>query len=599
MKQFWLIYLSIASALCVCLATGLIAGWGTWYSPSLPYRMQTEAMLHGRFRLSDSPADAQFDLVWAKGGVQQVWGLGVPCWRLPFELLARIFGRPSFPDRLALLMAMILVNYCLLVAFTNAVPAADRPRLSDELTRIAVPLFVILFPPILSLFQSNFHVYEESVAYSYLLGVGLFSGLLLFCQRPSLSRYFILCLLSGLSGFFRPTILAYGLATVAIAFYYSQLKQWSFRKSLTGLIIFATGTALLLWTNAVRFGSPFEFGYGLQLNGMYELRFGGPYAQEPFWPAARELIGAIFFTEPHTQISKADVYGPGVVFWQSSTPRWRYFYHATFDGAYLIAIIFCWSGAILHYLRNRRTGSPPNRLQSLTAAWSFLGMLPLALFYLHYPAISSRYMLDFGPAIAAATASTLWMLYGSTVGKRTLYRTTTVACAICLWWFYELPHGNRQIVPDIRALSGQALANRIVRSSRISPLPNEYKAESFPDRHGIPENESGWRNAHGETDALVTLFFKDPKKICVTVTTDVRPYPGQKEFETIRAKIGNEALRLESSQNFGENTKLTFSAPRSDLHRFGIQVLFIAMAAEDNYLDNATRFRLLSVRSEP
>src|SRR5947207_641950 len=100
--RLWLWILSAVLALNICIGTGLITGWGKWYSPSLPYRKQTEALLAGRFALSTNPADTEFDHAWAEGGVQQVWGLGVPLWRLPFEIAARAFGQPAFPDRLAL-----------------------------------------------------------------------------------------------------------------------------------------------------------------------------------------------------------------------------------------------------------------------------------------------------------------------------------------------------------------------------------------------------------------------------------------------------------------------------------------------------------------
>jgi len=49
--------------------------------------------------------------------VQQVWGLGVPCWRLLFEAPARVLGQPAFPDRIALVFAMFLLTYAILRTF--------------------------------------------------------------------------------------------------------------------------------------------------------------------------------------------------------------------------------------------------------------------------------------------------------------------------------------------------------------------------------------------------------------------------------------------------------------------------------------------------
>lgn len=64
-------------------ACGLLPAWGRWYSASLPHRQQVETRLHGRLKLSASPAHLAHDLCWSEGGVHQVWGLGVPLWRAP------------------------------------------------------------------------------------------------------------------------------------------------------------------------------------------------------------------------------------------------------------------------------------------------------------------------------------------------------------------------------------------------------------------------------------------------------------------------------------------------------------------------------------
>src|ERR1041385_2270998 len=74
------------------------------YSAGLPLRAQTDALLRGEFALSRNPADltlVPWDLCWSQGGVQQVWGLGIPFWRLPWEGLAKLAGLQMFPDRIA------------------------------------------------------------------------------------------------------------------------------------------------------------------------------------------------------------------------------------------------------------------------------------------------------------------------------------------------------------------------------------------------------------------------------------------------------------------------------------------------------------------
>ena len=101
-KFNWLlVYQAVVYAAGLLLATGLVTNWGAWYSTSLPYRNQTDALLNGDLALSRSVGDLKFDHTWSEQGVHQVWGLGVPLWRLPFEAAAKACGFDGFPDRLA------------------------------------------------------------------------------------------------------------------------------------------------------------------------------------------------------------------------------------------------------------------------------------------------------------------------------------------------------------------------------------------------------------------------------------------------------------------------------------------------------------------
>ena len=97
--SFWLWYGAFAFAAVLLYATGLVPQWGLWYGPSPYYREQTEALLRGSLALHSTATAMTSDLAWHNGGVQQVWGLGVPVWRLPFELLAKLAGQRAFPDR--------------------------------------------------------------------------------------------------------------------------------------------------------------------------------------------------------------------------------------------------------------------------------------------------------------------------------------------------------------------------------------------------------------------------------------------------------------------------------------------------------------------
>src|SRR4051812_15465365 len=94
--NFWTIGAAFVLSANLLVITGLIDDWGSWYSDNLAYRRQTDAILSGKLELDADPRAAGWDLAWSNNGVHQVWGLGVPFWRLPFEACARLFSYSAF-----------------------------------------------------------------------------------------------------------------------------------------------------------------------------------------------------------------------------------------------------------------------------------------------------------------------------------------------------------------------------------------------------------------------------------------------------------------------------------------------------------------------
>ncbi len=104
---------------------------------------------------------------------------------------------------------------------------------------------------------------------------------------------------------------------------------------------------------------------------------------------------------------------------QSETVRWREFYFRTFDLSYLLLLLLGWGAAFVSFLkfirwRFRRKksslllASAGARWMGILGWWSLLAALPLLVFYLRTPVISSRYMMDFGPAFAAGVVAAWW-----------------------------------------------------------------------------------------------------------------------------------------------------------------------------------------------
>ena len=65
-------------ALILSIYTGWFYKWEHWYSASLEYRFQTDALFKGNLAVSDRIDDLKFDHTWSEQGVHQVWGLGIP-----------------------------------------------------------------------------------------------------------------------------------------------------------------------------------------------------------------------------------------------------------------------------------------------------------------------------------------------------------------------------------------------------------------------------------------------------------------------------------------------------------------------------------------
>src|SRR3982751_6665047 len=107
---------SLALAFVLLIACRQITCHG-WYSPHPAYRAQVDALLDGRLALTRSAEGLVHDLAWTPTGVQQVWGLGVPAWQLPFELVGRLVGAAPFPDRVALAAWLAAMMFAILRAF--------------------------------------------------------------------------------------------------------------------------------------------------------------------------------------------------------------------------------------------------------------------------------------------------------------------------------------------------------------------------------------------------------------------------------------------------------------------------------------------------
>lgn len=626
--RWCLVYEAVLYGLGLVVASGLIPAWGQWYSASKPHRAQVEAFLQGRLALSHSPAALAHDLTWSEGGVHQVWGLGVPLWRLPFEVAARLVGSAGFPDMLAFAAALGLAAWALLRALFGSLwlaggrsgdrpePAPDEASVVQGSARTACWLagasaLVLLFPPFVNLLSTRFEIWEEVIAYEYVLGLVLLAGLISLAQWPTRGRYWRLCALAGLGGLLRPTLVFHGAATV-VAGAWALLGRvrgdntlahaassgrpgqrrglaW-LRTVAVGLALFGLGGAVLYGTNLVRFGSGFEFGHKLNVQhlygSLYATRFDHPYAQEPFLSAARELFGLLFLVkEPRLW----DFYGQNLFPGQSPTVRWREIGLSTYDLSYLGLIVAGWAAGVAAVWRLGRRGCADQTRGSITASWqrvvgvlalySLLAAVPLLAFYLRNCVIATRYVLDLMPAFAAAMLAG-WLAWGNRWRGRRFEALALGLSGLLLvgWLGWQIAHArNGYGAPRVLRWAAVAEGRRSWRSDSPVQFPAEgcYESARAPKLTGVPYNGAGWDESTGRAMPCVILFVDDPEFVELALVADANgPVPA--DPAQIRAKVGLEFLRLERIEPTAQGWTVRFSGPRQKRYQRGVQPVFLA-----------------------
>ena len=598
LAELWWAACSVALALGISVGTGLIPKWGQWYSVNMAYRRQTEAMLGGSLALDKDPRTVGYDMAWASDGVQQVWGLGVPSWRLPFELLAKLFGQAGFPDRLALTAAMALLIYSLLKLLVLS-PARDGvPYAKQHPEAVAGALWLILFPPFLALCRTRFDVYEEAQAYSYLAGIALFALTLWFVRRQNFSSYLLLAGFAGLAAFVRPTLICYGVASLVIAFLLTRRQGWRPARSWAGPFLFCLGGALLFLTNAYRFGSGFEFGHQLNLNVhfamMYATRFDNPVLAAPLSAKITELFSFLFLVRD--SLHCCDGYAAAILPGQAPVIRWRDIYFSTYDLTFLALILAAWAASFRLVWMRRTNPSGPLAEAAIMGAWSFITAVPLFfLLYLKYPVLSSRYMMDFAPAFAVA----IWaLLQFAGHAARTRFETRlTISSLLFLllggWWGYQVL--TAKIFPD----TGGGTVDRVAVAPSAHKVPSlielgSYSKDTNIDRFRIPFNGYGWQRPAGRTNSIVVLLLPGATRL----ELDLRPVEGvpvaQRDWDRIQVKIGLEQLALESTSEHADGRTLRFTRPPKS-HPSQIEVAFIRFTEPKESL-GLSKFELEGVR---
>lgn len=572
--------------------TGFIPGWGRWYSrPAYAdskwaptFRAQTDAFFHGRIALDSSPYGLRNDLVWDKGGVQQVWGLGVPAFRFIFEAMARATGFASFPDRIAFLIAYAACAFFVARIFTGRTrktySGTNRSTGLAVLLGALTSLLLVLAPPFVTLLRTTFNVYEEVAAYSYLYSIFLFALFLRVGRRPSLGNVAFLAFWAGIGPIIRPTLVFYGAMVLGLMGMLVWRNPARWRLLVSMIIIYGLCGIGLCFLNWWRFGSPVEFGHRLNIcykdHNVFQLKFGCPWEKEPIASAAIDEFGSLFFVE---HLNGDDYYQPGCVFGQSPTYHWHQMYFSTFDWLYLVI----WVTSVgfwfvsWRWIRTAWNEGPSERPFLLAVPWSVLSCLCLFALYLWSPAMSSRYTVDFLPAVMVGIVALLWNWQALPPRK---LRPVVAVAAICVvtvaFLSFEISHA--EFAPGHKgptAVSGGQGTEPPLSQRQFTNSLHRYELGDDDQFQDIPCNGTYWVSTNGVVRASVTLFVNDPECAKLSLFSLSGAPLTKTDLDPIRAKIGLEYLSIREIDISSNKATMIFNGPKAARYRKGLQICFL------------------------
>lgn len=598
--------ISLVTTAVFCALTGVIPRWGDWYSGDLNYRKQTDAFLNGAVSLSDDPASLQWDWVWWDGRCQQVWGLGVPLWRFLFEAESQLMTGSPFPDRLAFVSAVLAVSYLVQIAFPIR---TWRGEIVDGVLRrpsgVLALLILVLSAPFLTLCRTRFWVYEEAQAYAYLTGIALLSLTVMSVRRPSAARFAAVAVVGGVAAFVRPTLIFYGAGSLAVTLLYAKARGVHATRLLVPVALFIAGLVALGASNADRFGSPLEFGHRLNLNGIdrmrFATRFGHPYSDELILSATQELFGALFLAGD--SFNGDDWYAHSIFPGQSDTTRWREMYFTTYGIATLVMLIAVWTWGVAWLLRSGigscfGANAP---LQIKLLLWSLTPIVLLVLFYLRFPFLASRYLIDFAPAFAACLLALALALNHALRLRRVrpLASGALVIAGGLVFWNIEVI--SSAVYMDALRFPRQDAVNRseIERQTDSggefvpAPIPVEYYMGMNADGR-IPLNGSGWSATTGQANHTVAFFVEDPDWIEIVLGGDAEAL--DEASAVVRGRVGLQELGLAGEEVTQDSRVLRYCWPEGSTTPRGVQVLVLGMATSDQLGEATSPYLIRQVR---
>ena len=542
-----------------------------------PYhRQQAVALMHGHFHLGDSLNAVEPGLAWHAGRVQQVWGLGVAIWLLPFQSLWGFLGLGEFPDRVALVFAFAaLAVYATTIGFRLI-------RSGKMLFGLGIVWLILLCPPLWTLARASQLIFEQTTLYALMVSLGILISLVHVACFESKAGFAVCCFLSAIAAWVRPTHGVYGLFAVAVS---SALMFQRISKSVVmfGLAGWLASMFILGWTNKARFGAPLEFGHRLTISTqsmMYFTRFGNPFQNAGVTDAVKELCGLLFLAR---DVQNVSAFSPNMFPGQSSECRWRKLEFTTFDLSYaLIGLI----SLILAISLTRGSKMGQGVRKNVLFFWSAFSFVGMVAFYLRYPVMASRYLIDFAPALVGFAAFTLLSIPE---------RFAKIGIWILgSWLLWEI--GSAKLVPATSPSPISKFDQHNLTQMHLGEFHGSYNAEQNPVNSGITWNGLGWEVGSGIASDVIVLVIDQPDFIELHVSPRRRVNGGLSSSDAYQAMLDSKMLSLQRVVPEENGIMVIFQVPERLRAAIGNQALFLCFSKGYEADDRDSERFLYSVR---
>ncbi len=519
--------------------------------------MQTESLLRGNLSLTNDPTALFNDWAWNGAWAHQVWGLGVPLLRLPFEAAARVFGADAFPDRIVLLLIIAAAAAAVFRISWILAPSDSNYRI---MLAFLLSSSILLDPLIFGIVQTRMKVYEEAALCLASLNYVLWALILRAVEKSPRRLSPLIGAMAGFLVWIRPTGLFYGLSGIALLYLVRRKTEERIKLGTfwAGYLPVVSGC---LYLNYLRFGSPLEFGHSINLtlpDNALALRFGTAFSAVPLSQAIGELSQALFTCNPFVTKGFFHHNPCGT---ELPSFRFREYYFTSYsviEQSTVIAGLILACALVLSRSLRPRTGAPGG----FSLLWGISTLLLLGGFYLYSRSLASRYFLDLTPAIGMITAGVFAIGLQS---SRPPWIRRAVLLLMCLLIGCRINE-----IEAIRVADGYGPSALADHDSAMAPkygprrelvvppeLPRKITCPGAPLNTGSAE-PSGW--AYRDSCALSALTsFLLPASPCLELSLLIEP--GARPLfssSEIRVKRGREKLLRFSSRSSGHKMILNY-----------------------------------------